>query len=200
MTQTHEPMVYIIVDGEYVFNAPWRIARRAPTKSERADYSQLILWAEQEYGTEQVQAFYIYRVDERAGPFLDALERLGYEISEVDPDQQYETLREALIWTVSQAKRGDCVVYVGGADGKFENDQGRVPHALQRVKESDAALNVLAFSGWYEFDKNEFPFIDLADEVRMMPPSLFSRAQREQSSDSGRPSFVTGRRERRSRQ
>lgn len=195
MTETDELTVWLVVDGEYVYDAPYRLADRAPTKSERANYGQLKRWAKTQYHTEDVRAFYVHQADERAGPFYAALERLGYDVQSVTVTEQYERLQNGLLRIGLAAYEGDWVVYVGGADGgKIErerNERNFISKQLQTLRDVGLNIQVLAFKGWNDFDEEDFPPIDLVGEVGLMPPSLFSRDQMGEGTESTDSSWET---------
>ena len=192
MTRTQEHrMVYLIVDGEYVYDAPYRFAGRAPLRNERANYGQLRRWVMATYDVKDpekgLEAHYVHHLDGRAGPFYEALRRLRYTLQIVERHQQHTALRNGLRIVVGQnADEGDCVVYVGGDDGsqeERERNASPISRALHELAEKGLSVHVLALKGANDFDHEEFRHSDLVTDVEMMPRSLFPQYQAEQTTE-----------------
>lgn len=192
MTETQEPAVHLVVDGEYVFQAPYDLIGRPPSKAERADYGQLRDWVGREYAIPfpelraRLHAHYVHYQDNRAGPFYNALERLGYTLEHPEPGAQYGVLQGLLYGIAAKdATPGDHVVYVGGDDHEYaEKPEDRptlMSEVLREVANGGLDVTVLTFKPLYNsIVTEEFRHFDLVTDVGLMPESVYNRHRAEQ--------------------
>ena len=195
MTETQEPAVHLVVDGEYVFQAPYDLIGRPPSKAERADYGQLRDWVGREYAIPfpelraRLHAYYVHYRDTRAGPFYNALERLGYTPEHPEPGQQYGAL-QGLLYDIAEedAAPGDHVVYVGGDDREYAETPGDRPTLMSEVLRDLAngglGVAVLTFKPLNNsIVTEEFRHFDLVTDVGLMPESVYARHRTEQETE-----------------
>lgn len=205
MTESQGPSVHLVVDGEYVFQAPYDLIGRPPSKAERADYGQLRDWVGREYAIPfpelraRLRAYYVHYRDTRAGPFYNALERLGYSLHHPDLGMQYGALEGLLIAIDEEdAAPEDHVVYVGGDvrdhAHKLEYPPTLISETLRKLADRGLDITVLTFKPLNtSIVTEEFRYFDLVTDVGLMPESVYARHRTEQGperSSSSQPSKI----------
>ena len=162
---------WLLVDGEYLFDAPKRVANRAPHREERIDYGYLFKWATGK-PPKNVKAIYFQQFHESAKPFYNALGGFGYELK-LSPAGRGGALattvtHEMLKGLAELEQRGGDIVFVGGADY-----DGQVTDILSRIAKQQRRVQVVFFRGWCEIQGHEFEFVDIGSDVHAMATTIY---------------------------
>ena len=106
----------VVVDGEDLFRAPWKLSGRRPEAREWMDYAALLQWAEAEpFGERATAGHYYQRDHDAAEMFHGALERLGWTLHLTPREQGWKVQKQALLAILRMLQRVDCdVLYCGG--------------------------------------------------------------------------------------
>ena len=168
-----ERRLCLVVDGEDLFRAPWKVAGRAPEARERMSYGALLQWAGAEpFGERAVAGHYYQRDHDAAEPFHAALERLGWTLHLTPYRQGWQVQKEALLAILQTLQRVDCdVLYCGG-----DSYGGRITAALQQLAERERrGLAIACFDGFRTIDEGPWQVYDIVRDTGAMPETIYDR-------------------------
>ena len=166
-----ERRLCLVVDGEDLFRAPWKVAGRAPEARERMSYGALLQWAGAEpFGERAVAGHYYQRDHDAAEPFRAALEQLGWTLHLTPYQQGWQVQKEALLAILRTLQRVDCdVLYCGG-----DSYGGRITAALQQLADRNGrGLAVACFDGFRTIDEGPWQVYDIVRDTGAMPETIY---------------------------